>query len=181
MHCSSLPLLVINIMQGDQFTSGFVGVNPNSKIPALLDQQGPDGAPINLFESGSIMVYLAEKYQRFIPTSPRYICMDRVVGMLFVCTNMVLSFLCVDIDIKCSVLTSYISISVIISITITIHTLTYILTYIPVLHVTRDRAECFNWVFWQMAGLGPMTGNFGHFMVYAPADLTEARDYGVYR
>eukprot|EP01031_Cornospumella_fuschlensis_P044586 gene44586-54522_t len=50
----------INIMQGDQFTSGFVGVNPNSKIPALLDKEGPDGQPINLFESGSIMVYLAE-------------------------------------------------------------------------------------------------------------------------
>lgn len=109
-------LLAINIGKGDQFTSGFVGVNPNSKIPALLDKEGPDGKPINLFESASILVYLAEKHgNKFYPTDPRL------------------------------------------------------------------RAEVMNWLFWQMAGFGPMCGNFGHFMVYAPADKVEARDYGVAR
>jgi GST-like protein len=106
---------VINIGKGDQFGSGFVAVNPNSKIPALVDKKGPDGAPVNLFESASMMLYLAEKYGRFIPTDP------------------------------------------------------------------RQRAEVFNWLFWQMGGLGPMCGNFGHFFVYAPADQVQARDYGVAR
>eukprot|EP01040_Poterioochromonas_malhamensis_P006553 gene6555-7057_t len=63
---------VVNIGKGDQFTSGFVQVNPNSKIPALVDKEGPDGQPINLFESASINLYLAEKYGgRFIPHEPR--------------------------------------------------------------------------------------------------------------
>lgn len=106
---------VINIGTGEQFTSGFVSVNPNSKIPALVDRNGPDGHPVNLFESGSIMIYLAEKFDRFIPHDPHL------------------------------------------------------------------RAEMMNWVFWQMAGFGPMCGNFGHFMVYAPPDQIQARDYGVGR
>lgn len=106
---------VINIAKGEQFTSGFVGVNPNSKIPCMVDRDGPGGKEIKLFESGSIVLYLAEKYNRFIPTDP---------------------FL---------------------------------------------RVECFNWMFWQMGGQGPMTGNMGHFLVYAPADKGEARDYGVAR
>ena len=105
----------INIMKGDQFTSGFVAVNPNSKIPALQDKEGPGGAPIHVFESASIMMYLAEKFGRFYPQDPRL------------------------------------------------------------------KAEVLNWLFWQMSGLGPMCGNFGHFMVYAPADKVEARDYGVGR
>jgi len=53
----------INIMEGDQFTSGFVSVNPNSKIPALTDRDTPDGLPLHVFESGSILLYLAEKYR----------------------------------------------------------------------------------------------------------------------
>jgi len=105
----------INIGKGEQFTSGFVDVNPNSKIPAAVDRDGPDGKPINLFESASIVLYLAEKYHRFIPTDPRL------------------------------------------------------------------KAEVFNWVFWQMGGQGPNTGAFGHFMVYAPADKVETRNYGVAR
>ncbi|NAX46040.1 glutathione-dependent disulfide-bond oxidoreductase [Photobacterium halotolerans] len=56
---------LINIGDGDQFSSGFVAVNPNSKIPALVDQSGP--APVNVFESGSILVYLAEKFGYFLP------------------------------------------------------------------------------------------------------------------
>lgn len=107
---------VINIGTGEQFTSGFVSVNPNSKIPAMLDKEGPDGQPINLFESGSIVLYLSEKCGgRFMPKDPRL------------------------------------------------------------------KAEVMNWVFWQMGGQGPFTGQFGHFMVYAPADKCETRDYGVAR
>lgn len=104
---------------GSQFTSGFVQVNPNSKIPAAVDHApghfSDDTSPMYLFESAAIMMYLAEKFNRFIPKDP------------------------------------------------------------------RGRAECIQWLFWQMAGQGPMTGNFGHFMVYAPDEKKEARDYGVAR
>jgi len=57
---------LIRINDGDQFGSGFVSVNPNSKIPALLDRSGPQ--PIRVFESGSILVYLAEKFGELLPT-----------------------------------------------------------------------------------------------------------------
>lgn len=102
----------VNIGKGEQFTSGFTAVNPNGKIPALVDRDGPDGKPINLFESASIDLYLCEKYQRFLPKDP------------------------------------------------------------------RGRAEVMNWVFWSMGGQGPMTGQFGHFFVYAPPEKKETRDYG---
>jgi GST-like protein len=92
-----------------------VAVNPNSKIPALVDKVGIDGKSVNLFESASIVIYFAEKYGKFISSDPLL------------------------------------------------------------------RYETLNWIFWQMAGQGPMTGNFGHFMVYAPADKIETRDYGVAR
>jgi GSH-dependent disulfide-bond oxidoreductase len=59
---------LIKIGEGEQFGSGFVKVNPNSKIPALLDRSGPK--PIRVFESGSILVYLAEKFGAFLPTEP---------------------------------------------------------------------------------------------------------------
>ena len=59
---------LIRIGQGDQFGSGFVEVNPNSKIPALLDCSGPK--PVRVFESGSILLYLAEKFGAFLPTDP---------------------------------------------------------------------------------------------------------------
>ena len=57
---------LINIRDGDQFGSGFVDVNPNSKIPALMDRSG--STPIRVFESGSILLYLAEKFKAFLPT-----------------------------------------------------------------------------------------------------------------
>jgi GSH-dependent disulfide-bond oxidoreductase len=57
---------LIRIGDGDQFSSGFVKVNPNSKIPALVDRSGP--TPVRVFESGSILVYLAEKFGAFLPT-----------------------------------------------------------------------------------------------------------------
>ena len=59
---------LIKIGDGDQFGSGFVSVNPNSKIPALLDRSGP--SPIRVFESGAILMYLAEKFGAFLPTEP---------------------------------------------------------------------------------------------------------------
>ena len=59
---------LINIGSGDQFGSGFVDVNPNSKIPALMDRSGPK--PIRVFESGAILVHLAEKFGAFLPTEP---------------------------------------------------------------------------------------------------------------
>jgi GST-like protein len=60
---------LINIGQGDQFGSGFVEINPNSKIPALLDRSGPE--PIRVFESGAILLHLAEKFGAFLPTEPK--------------------------------------------------------------------------------------------------------------
>jgi len=57
----------IDIGAGDQFGSGFVDINPNSKIPALLDRNG--GNPVRVFESGAILIYLAEKFGAFLPTS----------------------------------------------------------------------------------------------------------------
>ncbi len=57
----------IDISEGDQFSSGFVEVNPNSKIPALVDRTGD--APLHLFESGSILIHLAEKFGAFLPAS----------------------------------------------------------------------------------------------------------------
>ena len=59
---------LIRIGEGDQFGSGFVELNPNSKIPALLDCCGPE--PVRVFESGSILLYLAEKFGAFVPTDP---------------------------------------------------------------------------------------------------------------
>jgi GSH-dependent disulfide-bond oxidoreductase len=57
----------IRIGDGDQFSSGFVAVNPNSKIPAVVDRSGPE--PVRIFESGAILVYLAEKFGEFLPPS----------------------------------------------------------------------------------------------------------------
>jgi GST-like protein len=59
---------LINIGEGDQFSSGFVGANPNSKIPALVDRSGAE--PIRVFESGAILIHLAEKFGAFLPTDP---------------------------------------------------------------------------------------------------------------
>lgn len=91
---------LIKIGDGDQFGSGFVEVNPNSKIPALMDHSGD--TPIRVFESGSILLHLAEKFGAFIPTDP------------------------------------------------------------------PGRAECLNWLFWQMGSAPYLGGGFGHFYAYAP-------------
>lgn len=107
-----------NIGKGMQFQKGFVDINPNSKIPCGVDHKPVDGGkPVRLFESASMMVYLAEKHNKFLPSSSQ----------------------------------------------------------------PGKRAECMNWVFWQMAGQGPMTGNLNHFYGAAPPDAKAARDYGVVR
>jgi len=90
----------IRIGDGDQFGSDFVAINPNSKIPALLDRSTP--TPTRVFESGSILLYLAEKFDDFIPKDP------------------------------------------------------------------AKRAECLNWLFWQMGSAPYLGGGFGHFYAYAP-------------
>lgn len=59
---------LIKISEGQQFGSGFVAVNPNSKIPALMDHSGP--SPVRVFESGAILLHLAEKFGAFVPTDP---------------------------------------------------------------------------------------------------------------
>jgi len=67
-HGAEYDAWLIQIGKGDQFSSGFVNINPNSKIPALVDRSGAQ--PIRVFESASILVYLAEKFTAFLPTDP---------------------------------------------------------------------------------------------------------------
>jgi GST-like protein len=73
---------LVNIMEGDQFSSGFVGANPNSKIPALVDHSTP--TPTRVFESAAIVMYLAEKHGQFLPTdlSTRGECLSWIFWQL---------------------------------------------------------------------------------------------------
>jgi GST-like protein len=68
-----LPYTVspVNISQGQQHEPAFLSISPNNRIPAIIDSEGPDGKPISVFESGAILLYLAEKTGKFIPADAR--------------------------------------------------------------------------------------------------------------
>jgi GSH-dependent disulfide-bond oxidoreductase len=57
----------VDVWKGEQFKPEFIGLNPNAKIPVIVDHEGPDGKPYTVFESGAILLYLAEKFGRFLP------------------------------------------------------------------------------------------------------------------
>lgn len=61
----------VDILEGDQFDPDFLMISPNNKIPAIVDTEGPDGKPISIFESGAILIYLADKAAKFLPDTPR--------------------------------------------------------------------------------------------------------------
>jgi GSH-dependent disulfide-bond oxidoreductase len=60
----------VNVFAGDQYSPQFLAINPNSKVPVIVDHDGPGGAPLPVFESGAILLYLAEKTGRLLPTDP---------------------------------------------------------------------------------------------------------------
>jgi GST-like protein len=102
-------IIPVDIGKGEQFDAEFLKIAPNNRIPAIVDREPADGgAPISLFESGAILLYLADKIGSFIPAD------------------------------------------------------------------VRGRALTLQWLFWQVAGLGPMAGQNGHFTYYAPEKLPYA-------
>ena len=104
-------IIPVNIGTGDQFKPDFLKIAPNNRIPAIIDREPVDGGePISIFESGAILLYLADKTGKLIPSD------------------------------------------------------------------LRDRVEATEWLFWQMAGLGPMAGQNHHFSQYAPEKLPYAID-----
>jgi GSH-dependent disulfide-bond oxidoreductase len=106
LPCRIVP---VDIGKGEQFKPEFLQISPNNKIPAIVDHAPADGgAPLALFESGAILLYLAEKSGQLIPAD------------------------------------------------------------------LRGRQEVVQWLFWQVAGLGPMAGQNGHFNVYAPEKVPYA-------
>ena len=110
---ANLPykIIPVNISKGEQFRPEFLAISPNNRIPAIIDHKPTDdGAPIWVFESGAILVYLAEKTGRFLPSG------------------------------------------------------------------FRQRVAVLEWLFWQMAGLGPMAGQNHHFSHYAPEKIPYAID-----
>ena len=102
-------VIPIDITSGDQHDASYLAINPNGKIPAIVDHAPVDkGAPVTVFETGAILLYLAEKEKRFLPTE------------------------------------------------------------------MRQRSEVFQWLFWQVGGLGPMMGQAQHFFRYAPEPVPYA-------
>jgi len=106
---------LIDIGKNESWTPEFLSLNPNGKIPAILDPQGPDGKPIALFESGAILVYLAEKTGKLLPTDP------------------------------------------------------------------ARRYETLQWLFFQMAFVGPMFGQLGYFHKFAGREIDDKRPLERYR
>ncbi|MFN3745742.1 MAG: glutathione S-transferase N-terminal domain-containing protein [Hyphomicrobiaceae bacterium] len=104
-------IVPVNIGRGEQFKPEFLAISPNNRMPAIVDPDGPGGAPISVFESGAILQYLGRKTGKFYPSDE------------------------------------------------------------------RRRVEVEEWLFWQMAGLGPMAGQAHHFRNYAP----EKVPYGIAR
>jgi GST-like protein len=101
----------VDISRGEQFDPAFLAIAPNNRIPAIVDRAPADGgAPLAMFESGAILLYLADKTGKLIPSD------------------------------------------------------------------TRERWECIQWLFWQMAGLGPMAGQNHHFGNYAREPIPYAID-----
>ena len=98
----------VDLSRGEQQHPDFLALNPNGKIPAIVDPDGPGGPPLTLFESGAILWYLAEKTGRLLPADP------------------------------------------------------------------RDRAVTHQWLMFQMGGVGPMLGQAGHFLHFAPEPLPPA-------
>jgi GST-like protein len=99
----------VDIGKGAQFEPAFLAISPNNKMPALVDTApAGGGAPVSVFESGAILLYLAEKTGQFLPRD------------------------------------------------------------------LRGRFDALQWLFWQVGGLGPMTGQHGHFSVYAPESIPYA-------
>jgi len=99
----------IDIGKNESWTPEFLSLNPNGKIPAIIDPDGPDGAPIGLFESGAILLYLAEKTGKLLPAG------------------------------------------------------------------ARARYETIEWVFFQMASVGPMFGQVGYFYKFAGKEIADKR------
>ncbi|UFN51046.1 glutathione S-transferase N-terminal domain-containing protein [Roseomonas sp. OT10] len=107
---TGLPYRVVpvNIGKGEQFRPDFLAITPNHRIPAIVDPEGPGGKEMRLFESGAILIYLAEKAGMLIPADP------------------------------------------------------------------AERYTCLQWLMFQMGGVGPMFGQYGHFNNYAPEKIPYA-------
>ncbi len=105
---------LVDITKDENHTPAFLSLNPNGKIPAIIDPAGPGGEPLALFESGAILLYLADKSGRFIPAEP------------------------------------------------------------------ARRWECIQWVFFQMASIGPMFGQVGYFNKFAGKDIADKRPLARY-
>jgi GST-like protein len=103
-------VIPVNIGAGEQFKPDFLAITPNHRIPAIVDPDGPGGKRFTLFESGAILIYLAEKTGKLIPKDP------------------------------------------------------------------TARYKCLEWVMFQMGGVGPMFGQYGHFHNYAPESLPYAKE-----
>ena len=102
-------VVLVDLVSNEQKQPPFVAINPNGRIPAIVDPDGPDGRPISVWESGAILVYLAEKQRSaLLPSEP------------------------------------------------------------------RRRAATFQWLMFQMAGVGPMFGQAGHFTLYSPEKVPYA-------